>query len=185
MFRIDLKRFRGEITFPQITHWAVRCDTIQIDPCLKTNSGQLVGIPITTINFQCVDSAFIRRLKSASLSLSIEQGSESITRDGPMIIQTHRDNDMSSFASRPQETDLNRQKTSQWPFSLFRAFHYPSCWPFWAASSSSNSLKFRGTTKQTKDHFSTTQLNRISRFMFGRQNVPVRDWKLLAMDRQC
>ncbi len=29
------------------------------------------------------------------------------TRDGPIIIQTHRDSDISSLASRPHDTDLN------------------------------------------------------------------------------
>jgi len=28
------------------------------------------------------------------------------TRDGPIIIQTHRDKDMSSLASKPHDTDL-------------------------------------------------------------------------------
>lgn len=50
------------------TNWTIRCNTGQINSSLKTNGRRFIRISIPTMNFQCIDSTFIRGLNDRTAS---------------------------------------------------------------------------------------------------------------------
>lgn len=91
-------------------HGAIRSDTGQIDSSLKTNGRRFFRVAIAAEHFQRVNSTLVRRLKPSERENSTTENNLR-TRVGPMIMQTHRDRDMSSFASRPHDTELDEKKS--------------------------------------------------------------------------
>lgn len=55
-----------------------------------------------------------RQEQSRLVEGELARGEWQRTRVGPIIMHTHRDNDMSSLASRPHDTELKKEKVDRW-----------------------------------------------------------------------